>query len=113
MVRTDRRRWLALTLVLSLLFTQWLGLAHAVAHGSGMPEYRPLVLKTAGLFDHQKSSGTCAALDDAALGAGVSTSSFVPALLAFAEGPAIVPLRAGRDRPFTAHFSSRAPPLND
>lgn len=113
MVRTDRRRWLALTLVLSLLFTQWLGLAHAVAHGSGAPEYRPLVLKTAGLFDHQKSSAACAALDAAALGAGVNTSAFVPALPALAEDPAVLPLCAGRDRFFNAHFSSRAPPLND
>jgi len=57
MPKTDRRHhWLALTLILSLLFSQWLGFGHAVAHGNGSPEFRQATVKVAGLTDHQKAS---------------------------------------------------------
>lgn len=113
MPRTDRRRlWLALMLMLSLLFTQWLGFGHAIAHVNGLPEFSSAAPKTNGLPEHQKSSGACASLDAATLGAGVPVAAFVPALAALADGPIQLPLRSGWHRLFTAHFNSRAPPLN-
>lgn len=113
MPRTDRRRsWLALTLMLSLLFSQWLGFGHAVAHGNLLPEARATAVKTVGLPDHQKASGVCAALDAATLGAGLPTASFIPVFTPLEQGPVALPLRAGWHCLFTAHFSSRAPPLN-
>ncbi len=113
MPKTDRRHhWLALTLILSLLFSQWLGFGHAVAHGNGSPEFRQATVKVAGLPDHQKASGACAALDAATLAAGLPTPDFIPALAVLTHGPVTLPLRAGWHRLFTAHFSTRAPPLN-
>ncbi len=113
MPRTDRRRhWLALTLILSLLFVQWIGFGHSIAHGNGLPELRQTAAKAIGLPDHQKAAGACAALDAATLGAGLPTADFVPAFAVPDHGPVTLPLRAGWHRLFTAHFSSRAPPLN-
>lgn len=115
--RIDRRRpWLALLLALSLLFTQWLGFGHAVAHGNnGLLELRQPttdVGMAGGLPEHQKSSSTCVALDAATLGAGVPMADFVTAGTALTDAPIALPLRTGWHRLFTAHFSSRAPPLN-
>ena len=113
MPRTDRRRhWLALTLMLSLLFAQWLGFGHAVAHGNGLPEVKQAAAKALGLPDHSKASGACAALDAATLGAGLPTADFIPAFAVLDHGPVTLPLRTGWHRLFTAHFSSRAPPLD-
>ncbi len=113
MPKTDRRHhWLALTLILSLLFTQWLGVSHAVAHGNGLPELKQATAKALGLPDHAKSSGACAALDAATLGAGPPAVDFVPAFATLDDGPVALPLRTGWHRLFVAHFSSRAPPLN-
>lgn len=114
--RTDRRQpWLALLLVFSLLFTQWLGFGHAVAHGNGLPELVQATTKVANigsLPEHQKSSSTCVALDAATLGAGVPMADYVPASTPLTNAPVTLPLRTGWHRLFTAHFNSRAPPLN-
>ncbi len=111
--QADRRHaWLAITLMLSLLFAQWLGFRHAIAHGNSLPAFSQSASKTGSLQDHQKSSGICAALDAAALGCAVPMANFSPALAVGAEGPVALPLRTGWHRLFTAHFSSRAPPLN-
>lgn len=112
----DRRRpRLALLLVLCLLFAQWLGLGHAVAHGNGLPDAGKIskVSAQAGSpIEHQKSAGNCAAIDAATLGAGVPMADFAVTLAPLADQPAVLPLRHGWHRLFTAHFSSRAPPLN-
>ncbi len=109
----DRRHaWLALMLVLSLLFTQWLGFGHAIAHGNSLPDFSQPAAKVGSLQDHQKSSGICAALDAATLGFAVPAAAFAPALAAMTDGPIALPLRTGWHRLFTAHFSSRAPPQN-
>ncbi len=111
--RIERRHpWLAIMVVLSLLFTQWLGFGHAIAHGNGLPEFSQSKAKVGALPEHQKSSSTCAALDAATLAAGMPMTSFAIAFTALAGGPIILPLRTGWHRLFTAHFSSRAPPSN-
>ncbi len=116
--RRDRRQpWLALLLMLSLLFTQWLGYGHAIAHGgNAQPEFGLKIAKTTAEpgspAGHQKSPGACASVDAATLGAGVPMADFVPAFATLANGPVTLPLRTGWHRLFTAHFSTRAPPLN-
>jgi hypothetical protein len=59
---------LNLLLVLSLLFTQWLGISHAIFHASqssvvSIANVEPVVGDT---FDHQKSSSFCSLFDAAA-----------------------------------------------
>ncbi len=111
--RSNRRQpWLVLTLVLSLLFTQWLGFGHAIAHGNGLPELGLAKVKTGGFPFHQKSSAHCAAFDAAALGTGMPMADIVIAPSMLAQGAVVLPLPAGCHRIFIAHFSSRAPPLN-
>lgn len=102
---------LALLLALSLLLTQWLGYAHAIAHAGGNPEVAQWSAG-GGALDHDKSANACAAFDAATLGAGLQGDSFPPLPAAEPDAPVVLPLRAGWHRHFTAHFSSRAPPLN-
>lgn len=108
-----RSAFLGLLLVLSLLFTQWLGYAHALAHVGGPVDVATSTESQSadGLFEHAKSAGACAAFDAATLDAGLhqAGATLLPALLA--ERAVALPLRAGWHRLFHAHFSSRAPPL--
>jgi hypothetical protein len=118
--RTLRHRALiGALLVLSLLLVQWVGYAHAIAHWHGqgsvaahLQNAERIVDAGNGLFDHQKASGACVALDAATLGAGPCSSSFaLPALHAPQLPPVTLP--EPRWRPaFSALFSTRAPPLN-
>ncbi len=103
---------IGLLLVLSLLFAQWLGYAHAFAHTTGAPELSQPASWSDGAFGHAKSAGSCAAFDAAALGAGLQSPPppLLPSLPA--SRPVALPLRTGWHRLFTAHFSTRAPPLN-
>lgn len=104
---------LNLLLVLSLLFAQWLGASHAIAHASqnvviSVTNAEPAVGDT---FDHQKSSSFCSLFDAAALGAAVHTtpctdpSFFNPSLHEQSR------FSASWIQPFNVFFSSRAPPL--
>ncbi len=94
-------------LAVSLLFSQWLGYAHAIAHAGVGAEP---VKAYAGVSDHVKSAGACAALDAAALGAGLQGAGLAPLAALAASEPVVLPLRSGWHRLFTTHFSSRAPP---
>lgn len=106
-----RNALIGILLALSLLLTQWLGYAHAIAHAGGLAEFTK-VIQTGGAFEHAKSASACAEFDAATLGAGTLNSS-LPVWQAVQEsGPVILPLRSGWHRQFSAHFSSRAPPLN-
>ncbi len=106
-----RHALMGMLLALSLLFTQWLGYAHAIAHAGGTAEFTKLA-QAGGPLEHAKSAGACAAFDAATLGAGTLNSALPPLAPVQAGSPVILPLRAGWHRQFTAHFSSRAPPLN-
>ena len=64
---------IALWVVICLLFAQWLGFAHAISHAGLKPEITSNQLitadKAAPIFDHQKASSSCAALDAATFNA--------------------------------------------
>lgn len=100
-------------LICSLLFAQWLGLAHAIGHAGVAIELsaeQPASAANGG-FDHQKSATACAALDGVTLGAALHSPPFSPALLAATPLPLAWMAEAGWIAAFRAHFSSRAPPL--
>ena len=104
--------FLSMVLMLSLLLTQWLGYAHAIAHADGRNEAIRIESAKAGLIDHQKAASACAAFDAATLGAGLHS----PAITLFtAPAPSSAPAAptpTGYAPAFFAHFSSRAPPLS-
>ncbi len=102
---------IGILLALSLLLTQWLGYAHAIGHAGNAPEVAKAT-QAGGPLEHAKSASACAEFDAAALGAGTLNSA-LPVLPVMREnGPIVLPLRSGWHRQFSAHFSSRAPPLN-
>ena len=105
--------WAVLWLVLSLLFTQWLGYAHAVGHAGARTEalssQGPSGLQSLS-FDHQKAGSTCASLDAATLGASLHNAAFVLLLLPAAAALAAAIAKPSWLQAFTALFSSRAPP---
>lgn len=103
---------LGVLLAISLLLTQWLGYAHAIAHAGAPAEYAAAPMVKGDPFDHAKSASACAALDAMALGMGLQSTGLPPLPPAVADSPVAQPLRTGWHRLFTAHFSSRAPPLN-
>ena len=103
---------LNLLLVLSLLFTQWLGISHAVFHASqnsvvSIANIEPVVGDT---FDHQKSSNFCSLFDAAALGVTVHvTPCTAPAYFTPTQHEQSS-FRLSWIQPFSVYFSSRAPP---
>jgi len=101
----------SVVLMLSLLFAQWLGYGHAIAHADGLNEATRVESAKAGAADHQKTASTCAAFDAATLGAGLHSP---PLALAAIPTPSFAPAACtpvGHAPAFFAHFSSRAPPL--
>lgn len=103
---------LNLLLVLSLLFTQWLGISHAIFHASqnsvvSIANVEPVVSDT---FDHQKSSTFCSLFDAAALGVVVhATPCTTPAFFNPTQHEQSS-FQLGWIQPFSVYFSSRAPP---
>jgi fumarate reductase subunit D len=101
-------------LVMVLLFAQWLGQMHRVAHdglqtasvesSSGTPNVFQLV---AHLGD---STHSCAAFDGATLSAGICTASVAMPVIPNLHELALWIAFISRSTPFTAHFHSRAPP---
>jgi hypothetical protein len=74
--------FLSMVLMLSLLLTQWLGYAHAIAHAHSQNDATTVEISKAGVADHQKAASACAAFDAATLGAGLHS----PAITLFVAG---------------------------
>lgn len=101
---------LSMALMLCLLFAQWLGYAHLVAHAEGLNDATTIESTKSGITDHQKTASACAAFDAATLGASLHTAALT---LAAASQPSLTPVAAvpaGNAPAFFIHFSSRAPP---
>ncbi len=120
---SHRSAGIALWMMLCLLFAQWLGLTHAIAHAGLKSEPQPSQISTAtsfsptaqtgwisGAVDHQKSLSACAALDAATLGAGLHSAPLLPLLLTLGSAQADAGVISLWQQAFTAFFSSRAPP---
>lgn len=102
---------LSLALMLSLLFTQWLGYAHLIAHADGVNEASRIENAKSGIPDHQKTASACAAFDAATLGAGLHTPDIRLTIAPSASFAPQAALPASHAPAFFAHFASRAPPL--
>ena len=120
---------LALALAAMLLFSQWLGLLHGIAH-AGWPEHARVSSVTsfnAALFNyvdvsagshadakhhaaHEKSHHSCVEYDAAAGAAGIHAAFFSPPLIPGTQVLALWQAFASWDAPVVCHFSSRAPP---
>jgi hypothetical protein len=115
-LRSHRADLLSALLIVSLLFVQWSGLTHAVAHAGNTAIVSADAAESSmpagsGGFDHQKSASSCAALDAATLGVALPSPSF-PTVLQSAVAKAITQAATTSwITPFRAHFSPRAPPL--
>lgn len=102
---------LAVLLSSSLLFTQWLGLGHKVAHAE---QYQATVTKTlsSSVTSEQdgKLSHSCLLFDAVTLGAALLTALYAGLLLRDQRIKLLAtPLRSW-SAPFSSHFCSRAPP---
>lgn len=97
--------------MLSLLLTQWLGYAHAIAHANGLNEATRVESTKAGAADHPQTASACAAFDAATLGAGLHSPALTLAVLPSPSFAPALAIPAGHTQPFFVHFSSRAPPL--
>lgn len=98
-------------LSLCLLFAQAMGFVHAYAHASLASEPTATLSANDALFDHAKSGSGCASYDAIALAAGLHSADFsLPVAPALPE-PILIPLAQSRSLQFSAHFHSRAPPL--
>ncbi len=122
---------LALALAAILLFSQWLGLLHGIAH-AGWPEQAhasPVASFNAALFNyvdadadadnpadgklpaaHGKPHHSCAEYDAAAGAAGIHVRFFSPLPVPGTQVLALWQAFASWDAPAVCHFSSRAPP---
>jgi hypothetical protein len=101
----------AVLLSSSLLFTQWLGLSHKVAHAE---QYQAAVTK---VFSSSVTSGqdgklshSCLLFDAVTLGAALQTAIYAGLLLRNQSAKLLAtPLRSW-SAPFSSHFCPRAPP---
>jgi len=119
---------LALALAAMLLFSQWLGLLHGIAH-AGWPEQAHASIRAsanAALFNyadsaddsivakhhaaHEKTHHSCVEYDAAAGAAGIHAGFFSPPLILGTQVLALWQVFASWDAPAVCHFSSRAPP---
>lgn len=114
-----RRALVGAWLVLCLLLAQWVGYAHAIAHWHGQGSAAAHLQKSergadvaASVFDHQKASGTCVALDAATLGAGLCSSGLALLAVPAPQQPPAMPAGPRWLPAFSPLFSTRAPPLD-
>jgi hypothetical protein len=106
-----------IALVIALLFAQWLGQMHRVAH-DGLKTANTELSSSTSQISHLvahlgDSSNSCAAFDAATLSAGICTASIAIPVLPNLHELALWIAFASRSAPFTAHFNSRAPPTAD
>ncbi len=116
--RLRHRAFASAMLVLCLLVAQWVGYAHAIAHWHGQEmgaahlQQSERIADASPVFDHQKASGACAALDAATLGAGLCSSSFALPAVHVPQRPPVAQDTQRWLPAFSPFFPTRAPPLN-
>ncbi len=99
-----------LFVALALLFAQWAGVQHRIAHAGLLHEHAHA--SSAHIDDDDRNAGhSCAAFDAATVGDSIHISQFVSPLITSAQVLALWAAFISWDAPLTAYFSSRAPPL--
>lgn len=125
------RCFLVAILIAAMVCAHWQGLAHRIGHASRMITGVELVDVSSDLSanpmvvtqfvidddtgqlvlpDHQGAGHSCLAFDAATIGACLGTAPFVIAVPRHAPVMALWLAFISYQAPFTAHFSSRAPP---
>lgn len=102
------RAALAALLLVALLFAQWAGLQHRIAH-AGWLSFQPAA--TAQFDGGESAQHSCAAFDAATLADNIHTVALRTPLLTSAPVLGLWIAFASWDAPLTRYFSSRAPPL--
>lgn len=102
---------LVVCLLFSLLFAQFLGLTHSIAHApqEGATQAASADGKAARQLLHDTNT-SCAAFDEACVGASLHTPTYSPPLLPGAAVLSLWVAFASWEQPFQRLFSSRAPP---
>lgn len=93
--------------VLALLFAQWAGVQHRIAHAGLMHEHA----SSTHIDDDRNADHSCAAFDAATIGDSIHVSPFASPLITSAQVLALWAAFISWDAPLIAYFSSRAPPL--
>lgn len=96
-------------MALALLFAQWMGVQHRIAHAGPLHEHAHA--SSAHTYDDRDADHSCAAFDAATIGDSVHMNPFVSPLITSAQVLALWAAFISWDAPLTAYFSSRAPPL--
>ncbi|HEX7635650.1 MAG TPA: hypothetical protein VF427_10275 [Noviherbaspirillum sp.] len=96
---------IAVLLALVLLFAQWCGLSHRIAHA---PHLSAIVADDNG---DAHAHHSCTSFDAAAAGDTIHLAPFVAPLLTSAHTLALWAAFISWDAPPVPYFSSRAPPL--
>jgi hypothetical protein len=99
-----------LFVVLALLFAQWAGVQHRIAHAGLLHEHAHAGASSAHIDDDRDTGHSCAAFDAATVGDSIHISPFVSPLITSAQVLALWAAFISWDAPLTAYFSSRAPP---
>lgn len=98
-----------LFVTLALLFAQWMGVQHRIAHAGLSNEHAHASF--ACFDDDRDTEHSCAAFDAATVGDSAHIAPFVSPLITSAQVLALWAAFISWDAPLTAYFSSRAPPL--
>ena len=115
-IRSDTKAaHIAFTMLLAvtLLFAQWLGMRHRIAHGSGPYGARHSISASCSGLQidcGNKTRHACAAWDAATLADTVGAIPFIAPILPNAHVLALWTAFASWDAPLLCHFLSRAPP---
>jgi hypothetical protein len=116
---TATRLCFAALLVIAVLFAQWMGLRHRIAHADRIDS--PHVVQTVeqASSDSTPDSATeyagdkshsCTLFDGMALADSAPSLPFIPLLQTSVQVLALWAAHASWDAPLLCHFSSRAPP---
>jgi hypothetical protein len=99
-------------LAFALLFAQWIGIAHTIAHADQfLAQNHAMVSGSDTDQDHGDSlSHSCLLFDAITLSAALHTAEFGGLKLLAASVPAMNIALLSWEAPFSSHFSSRAPP---
>ena len=120
------RALLVAILIVAMVNSHWQGLAHRIGHASRVLGGADLIAQMRGAaaalapddeasgsskrYDHLGANHSCLAFDAATVGACLGSSPFVIAVPPHAPVLAVWLAFISYLAPFTAHFSSRAPP---
>lgn len=99
-------------LTMAMVFAHWQGLGHRIAHAAQFPNAAAsLAVSAEGGLDQKAVPHSCLAYDAATVAPALHTPACAVGVLPGGRVLALWAAFGSWDAPFTAYFSSRAPPL--